>query len=376
MRQNVMGTRCYREKMLSVIAICYLPFYEQPANPRGDLKIASTDITARREALEHWLAGIDALDPESLASASEDASFRHYYRLNSGDTTRIVMDAPPEQEDCGPFIQIAGFLEQMGLNAPRILNTDLDLGFLLLTDLGSELYLTALRSDRSCADALYGDAIAALARMQSLGGEYQSELPPYDEALLAFELSLFHDWLCERHLKIEFTDADERHWQEVSRLLIDNALQQRKVFVHRDYHSRNLMVSNDNNPGILDFQDAVEGPLTYDLVSLLKDCYVSWPAEQVNTWAMQFYDRLDTDTKTRLRPAQFIRQFDMMGVQRHLKASGIFARLLHRDGKIGYMPDVPRTLEYIVTLGPAYKELGFLTELISERCLPALREQQ
>jgi aminoglycoside/choline kinase family phosphotransferase len=212
--------------------------------------------------------------------------------------------------------------------------------------------------------------------MQSLGGEYQSELPPYDEALLSFELSLFHDWLCGRHLKIEFTDADEQQWQEVSRLLIDNALQQQKVFVHRDYHSRNLMVCNDNNPGILDFQDAVEGPLAYDLVSLLKDCYVSWPAEQVSAWAMQFYDRLDKDTKTRLDAAQFIRQFDLMGVQRHLKASGIFARLLHRDGKTGYMPDVPRTLEYIAALGPAYKELRFLTELISERCLPALREQQ
>ncbi len=286
------------------------------------------------------------------------------------------MDAPPGQEDCGPFIQVAGFLERMGLNAPRVLNSNLELGFLLLTDLGSTLYLTELRQNPSCADNLYGDAISALARMRILGNEYQSELPPYDEKLLSFELSLFHDWLCERHLEIDFTDSDEQRWQEVSRLLIDSALQQAKVFVHRDYHSRNLMVTNDNNPGILDFQDAVEGPLTYDVVSLLKDCYVSWPPQQVNAWALQFYEQLDEKTKTQLGSAQFIRQFDLMGVQRHLKASGIFARLLHRDGKTGYMPDVPRTLEYIVGLESEYAELGFLTKLISERCLPALRQQQ
>jgi len=360
-----------------VISYCDLlpSILRRAFNPAWRVKIASTDITTRREALEHWLAGIDDLDPTTLASASEDASFRHYYRLKSGDTTRIVMDAPPEQEDCGPFIQIAGFLERMGLNAPRVLKSNLELGFLLLSDLGSTLYLTELRNDRSCAADLYGDAISALARMQNLGNEFQSELPPYDKALLSFELSLFHDWLCERHLNIKFTDSDEQQWQDVSRLLIDNALQQTKVFVHRDYHSRNLMVTGDNNPGILDFQDAVEGPLTYDLVSLLKDCYVSWPRQQVNTWALQFHGQLDDNTKMQLDSAKFMQQFDLMGVQRHLKAAGIFARLLHRDGKTGYMPDVPRTLEYIVALRSEYEELGFLTELISERCLPALREQ-
>ena len=289
--------------------------------------------------------------------------------------TRIVMDAPPEQEDCRPFIQIAGFLERMGLNAPRVLNSNLDLGFLLLTDLGSTLYLTELRADRSCADRLYGDAICALVRMQKLGGEYQSELPPYDEELLTFELSLFHDWLCERHLRVDFTKSDERRWQKICRLLVDNALRQEKVFVHRDYHSRNLLLTVDNNPGILDFQDAVEGPLTYDLVSLLKDCYVSWPAAQVKAWALKFYDQLDAELHAKLDAKQFMRQFSLMGVQRHLKASGIFARLLHRDGKTGYMPDVPRTLEYVVALGPEYEELSFLVEMISERCLPVLREQ-
>ncbi len=286
------------------------------------------------------------------------------------------MDAPPEQEDCRPFIQVAGFLERMGLNSPRVLASNLDHGFLLLTDLGSTLYLTELRNDRSCADSLYDDAISALVGMQKLGTDFQSQLPPYDEKLLAFELSLFHDWLCERHLHIEFTKSDEAQWQNCCQLLIENAIQQAKVFVHRDYHSRNLIVTNDNNPGILDFQDAVEGPLTYDLVSLLKDCYISWPPDEVKKWALQFYDQLDDRLIEQLDKRQFVRHFDLMGVQRHLKAAGIFARLLHRDGKTGYMPDVPRTLEYIVAIGPKYEEMTFLAKLISERCLPTLREQK
>lgn len=319
--------------------------------------------------LQGWLAGIDGLDPESLAPASEDASFRQYYRIDCGDTTRIIMDAPPAQEDCRPFLKVAAFLEGMGLNGPRILQADLDRGFLLLGDLGSTQYLTELRDDRSRADRLYGDAIATLARMQSAGKEYQGQLPPYDKALLSFELSLFHDWLCERHLKIEFSPSDEEKWQACCRLLIDNALRQTKVFVHRDYHSRNLMVTEVDNPGILDFQDAVEGPLTYDLVSLLKDCYIHWPEEQVYQWALEFYRQIDDGSDQ----DRFIRQFDLMGVQRHLKASGIFARLLHRDGKNGYMKDVPRTLEYIVALEDKYESLSFLVELIRQHCLPELR---
>jgi N-acetylmuramate 1-kinase len=337
-------------------------------------KITSTDSAARRKQLERWLAGIGGLDPVTLDSASEDASFRHYYRLRSNDTTRIVMDAPPEQENCGPFIRIAGFLERMDLNAPRVLASDLDLGFLLLSDLGSTLYLTELGNNCSSPDSLYGDALSALTRMQQLGTEFQSELPPYDEELLSFELSLFHDWLCERHLKIEFTKSDEEQWRKCSELLIENAIQQPQVFVHRDYHSRNLMVTKNNNPGILDFQDAVEGPVTYDLVSLLKDCYISWPSDQVRKWALKFYRQLDERIKTNLDPDKFLRQFDLMGVQRHLKAAGIFARLLHRDGKTGYMPDVPRTLEYIVALEERYEELTFLVELIEQRCLPNLKE--
>jgi aminoglycoside/choline kinase family phosphotransferase len=284
------------------------------------------------------------------------------------------MDAPPEQEDCKPFIRIAGYLEAMSLNAPQILEMNLDDGFLLLSDLGTKQYLQELQDNPESSKALYADALLALSKMQTEGAAFQSLLPPYDDTLLRFELSLFHDWLCEKHLGIEFSDEDETSWKATCDMLAANALDQPQVFVHRDYHSRNLMVTTENNPGILDFQDAVEGPLTYDLVSLLKDCYVRWPEEQVREWARDFYAASDSSIQDQLDVDQFIRYFELMGVQRHLKAAGIFARLYHRDGKATYMGDVPRTLGYIVEVGSRYKALGFLAQLISERCLPALQE--
>lgn len=282
------------------------------------------------------------------------------------------MDAPPEQEDSLPFLRVAGYLEAMQLNAPRIIEANLDDGFLLLSDLGSRQYLDALLEDPATAPQLYGDAIQALLTMQRRGAAYQSQLPPYDDALLRFELSLFHDWLCGTHLDIEFSDEAEQAWQDCCDLLLANALDQPQVFVHRDYHSRNLMLTAANNPGILDFQDAVEGPLTYDLVSLLKDCYVQWPAEQVWQWALEFFNGLEAAFRERIDEEQFRRYFELMGAQRHLKAAGIFARLGHRDGKLAYLTDVPRTLSYIVELGPRYPELGFVIELIESRVLPGM----
>ena len=284
------------------------------------------------------------------------------------------MDAPPEQEDCRPFIRVAGYLEAMSLNAPQILEMNLDDGFLLLSDLGTTQYLQKLQDDPESSKALYADALLALSKMQTEGAAFQSLLPPYDETLLRFELSLFHDWLCEKHLGIEFSDEDETSWKATCDMLVANALDQPQVFVHRDYHSRNLMVTSENNPGILDFQDAVEGPLTYDLVSLLKDCYVRWPEEQVHEWAHDFYAASDSSIQDRLDLDQFMRYFELMGVQRNLKAAGIFARLNHRDGKAEYMSDVPRTLGYIVELGSRYEALGFLAQLIGERCLPTLQK--
>ena len=282
------------------------------------------------------------------------------------------MDAPPEQEDCLPFVRIAGYLEAMQLNAPQVIEANLDDGFLLLTDLGSRQYLDALLDDTSRAPTLYADALQTLLAMQKRGSAYQSLLPPYDTELLCFELSLFHDWLCEHHLGMTWSADAETSWQACCDLLITNALDQPQVFVHRDYHSRNLMLTDTGNPGVLDFQDAVEGPLTYDLVSLLKDCYVKWPAEQIWKWAMDFYNGLAEDVREQLDVEQFRRYFDLMGVQRHLKAAGIFARLNHRDGKSAYLRDIPRALSYVVDLGPRYPELGFLTDLIKTRVLPGM----
>jgi aminoglycoside/choline kinase family phosphotransferase len=321
-----------------------------------------------------WLSNIDGfagVDPEP---ASADASFRRYFRLRAEQGSFIVMDAPPGQEDCTSFIRIAGYLEAMQLNAPRIIEADNEKGFLLLSDLGSNPYLMALTEKPESADALYGDAMCSLATLQSYGAVYQGSLPPYDDQLLRQELSLFHDWLCETHLGLKFSTDAEACWQMTCDTLVANALDQPQVFVHRDYHSRNLMLTEKDNPGILDFQDAVEGPLTYDLASLLKDCYVRWPAEKVRGWALAFYSALDEEFKKQLDSAAFLRHFELMGVQRHLKAAGIFARLNHRDGKPDYMADIPRTLSYIVEIGPAYEELEYIVTLISEQCLPALEK--
>ena len=292
--------------------------------------------------------------------------------MAKGGRSFIVMDAPPENEDCLPFLRVAGYLESMRLNAPRVLEVNLDDGFLLLSDLGSRPYLAELQQEPGAAQDLYHDAIEALLRLQRRGAAFQNHLPPYDETLLRFELSLFHDWLCGTHLGIEFTDDEEAWWQALCDRLVANAQDQPQVFVHRDYHSRNLMVTDENNPGILDFQDAVEGPLTYDLVSLLKDCYVKWPAGQVWEWALDFYRGLDAALRERIDEAQFRRYFELMGVQRHLKAAGIFARLNHRDGKPVYLGDVPRTLSYIVDVAPRYPELAQLVSLIEERVLPGM----
>ncbi len=282
------------------------------------------------------------------------------------------MDAPPAQEDCVPFVTIAGYLRDMGLNAPQVLASNLDAGFLLLSDLGTTQYLGELQLGSKRADSLYADAIGGLLKMQQAGVNWQGHLPPYSAELLAFELSLFHDWLCEKHLRIQFSATDEKAWKTCCDLLIESARAQKKVFVHRDYHSRNLMVTPTDNPGILDFQDAVEGPYTYDLVSLLKDCYVRWPAQQVRQWALTYYDQLNEEFRRDICETTFIADFELMGVQRHLKAAGIFARLLIRDGKPAYMQDVPLTLGYIVDAAAGDQRLKFLADLIRERCLPLL----
>ena len=334
--------------------------------------ISQDDAAAdtRLTALKDWINGIDQVAGCDPVPASADASFRRYFRLQNGGESFIAMDAPPPAENCLPFVKIAGYLEAMQLSAPRVIEADLDQGFLLLSDLGDEQYLDRLQREPDLADSLYGDAIEALLILQRRGEAYQSALPPYDETLLRFELSLFRDWLCGTHLQLTFSDDDETRWQTCCDVLVENALHQPQVFVHRDYHSRNLMVLDEGSPGILDFQDAVEGPFTYDLASLLKDCYISWPAERVRQWALMYYAKLSENTRQLVDEHQFCRYFELMGVQRQLKAAGIFCRLNYRDGKPAYLQDVPRTLAYIIELVGRYEELEFVINLIEEKILP------
>ena len=329
----------------------------------------------RLDLLRHWLEQGLGWHEVQLAPASADASFRRYFRVAGRDHgTVVAMDAPPGKEDVGPYLKVAGMLADIGVHAPRVLARNAEDGFLLLTDLGSLTYLADLAADAGRADALYRDALRALVRIQAGGARYAPDLPPYDERLLRFEMSLFTDWLLGRHLSLELSPAESAALATAFDTLVTNALEQPQVFVHRDYHSRNLMVCPDANPGILDFQDAMHGALTYDLVSLLRDCYVAWPQERVVGWALDFRRQLlaeglpagDDD-------AQFLRWFDLMGLQRHLKASGIFARLWHRDGKPGYLPDVPRTLGYIVQACSSHAEFRDLGALVSERVLPAVQ---
>lgn len=323
----------------------------------------------RFDRLKRWVRGLDGLSDAVPVPASVDASFRRYYRVKNAHSY-IVMDSPTGREDSLRFVRVAGYLESMGLNCPAILEADFDEGFLLVTDLGDTQYLQALNKRPDDAERLYADAIGALVRLQEYGGAYQDKLPPYDETLLRFELSLFRDWLCDTHLNLEFSAGDEADWQSCCDLLVDNALSQPTVFVHRDYHSRNLMVSATDNPGILDFQDALEGPCSYDLVSLLKDCYIRFTDDFVATHIADFMARRKLD----MSPERFRRHFDLTGAQRHLKACGIFARLHHRDGKPNYLRDIPRTLGYVVDVAKVYDEFAFLASLIDRRVLPRLAE--
>jgi len=327
----------------------------------------------RLALLRHWLEHGLGWSDTTLAPASADASFRRYFRVTRPGGTCIAMDAPPEKENVEPYIAVAGMLADIGVNAPHVLVRNASDGFLLLTDLGSVTYLADL-AERGRPGPLYADAIAALVRIQARGAVHAGNLPPYDEKLLRFEMSLFTDWLLARHLGLAPGQDEMRELAVVFDLLVDSALAQPRVFVHRDYHSRNLMVCDTGNPGILDFQDAVHGPLTYDLVSLLRDCYIEWPQPQVVEWALEFRRQaVAAGVDAGDSEARFLRWFDLMGVQRHLKASGIFARLWHRDGKPGYLPDVPRTLGYVVQACARHPDLAPLGTLVRDTILPRMQ---
>jgi aminoglycoside/choline kinase family phosphotransferase len=326
----------------------------------------------RLEQLKQWLESELEFRDYTINPASSDASFRRYFRVVHNGENFIVMDAPPEQEDSRPFIKISKLLFDAGLHVPEVIDNDLEQGFLLLSDLGSMPYLDAL--GESSVERLYGDALGALATLQTCATD---GLPAYDRDLLLREMELFREWLVEKHLGIALDAADNDMLDATFTLLADNALAQPQVFVHRDYHSRNLMVTRRNNPGILDFQDAVRGPVTYDLVSLLRDCYIEWPRTRVEEWALG-YRKLALQSgilrEEQEDPQQFLCWFDLMGAQRHLKAAGIFARLNHRDGKPGYLADIPRTLGYITGLSERHPGLAGLCAFIDNRVLARLRQ--
>ncbi len=326
-------------------------------------------MDARSTQLAQWLAGLGYRDYD-LAPASEDASFRRYLRLTTDGRSLIVMDAPPDKEACEPYVRVAAMLRAAGLSAPEVIAQDLSRGFLLLTDFGSTLYLSCL--DPASEAVLYADALDALLVMQ--GRIDGSGLPPYDEALLRREMDLFHDWFLGRLLEIELEPEQAAVWNEAMEVLIDNALAQPRVFVHRDYHSRNLMKLEAGNPGILDFQDAVYGPVTYDLVSLLRDCYIAWPPARVDQLALDYHARALDAGIVDVGAAQFLHWFNLTGAQRHLKAIGIFSRLWLRDGKRGYLADIPRTLTYLQQVSSDEMLLEGLAELIDALALPLRAE--
>lgn len=319
----------------------------------------------RLAALHDWLAprfGAVTLEP-----ASSDASFRRYFRFRHGDRSYVVMDAPPEQEDCRPFVDIAARLQRAGLHVPAILAEDLEYGFLLLGDLGNTVYLAALNDAN--ADALFADAIDALVTMQANADP--GDLPAYDRPLLLRELHLFVDWYLGRHLQIELDATEAADLAGVFEALITRAQAQPQVFVHRDYMPRNLMVSQPN-PGVLDFQDAVRGPVSYDPVCLFRDAFISWPAVRVSGWLHDYWQQGRTrGVPLPPRFEDFQVDVDWMGVQRHLKVLGIFARIRHRDGKPQYLDDAPRFFEYIMQVAPRYAELAPLAALFEKRILPA-----
>ena len=315
----------------------------------------------RKLQLEQWLGTVLPENDFTLSIASADASFRRYFRVHLQHKNLIAMDAPPEQESCQPFVEVAKLFLDNGLNVPQVLAQDVEQGFLLLTDLGDDTYLSKLNAGN--AQQLYGDATNALIKLQL--ASKPDVLPAYDEVLLNREMQLFPDWYIAKHLNVSLDDAQKNVLNNTFAILTKNILNQGQVYVHRDYHSRNLMVC-ENNPGILDFQDAVYGAVTYDLVSLLKDAYIGWEEAEMMDWVVRYWD----PAKKAGLPvpsdfSEFYRDFEWMGAQRHIKVLGIFARLSHRDGKHGYLNNMPLVMDYLRRVCGRYLELRPMLKLLN-----------
>ncbi len=316
----------------------------------------------QQQAIE-WLKTQFPNDTFTLAPASADASFRRYFRATfTNGSTKIIMDAPPQHEDCKPFLQVAKLFADAGTHTPHVYAQDLELGFLLLSDLGNTTYLQALTADN--APQLYSAATDALIKIQLASRE--NELPPYDEALLRRELNLFPDWYIAKHLGVTLTEKQQSKLAEVFTRIVANNLAQPKVYVHRDYHSRNLMVA-EPNPGIIDFQDAVYGPITYDLASLFKDAYIKWEEAEIMDWLIRYWEKArKAGLPAHADFGEFYRDYEMMGAQRHIKVLGIFARLCHRDGKDAYLKDMPLVMSYLRAACVRYIDLKPLLNILDE----------
>lgn len=333
----------------------------------------------RLSEARRWLAEDLKLPVNSLARASEDASFRRYFRAALPDgATRILMDAPPGLEDVEEFLRVTALLESCGVHVPHVHATDTGRGFVLLEDFGGTHMLTGLNAGLDPA-RLYSEALATLARLQLQGAAASQQLPAYDQAVLQREMQLMPEWFCARHLEMSLTARQRQVLEEAFGFLEREALSQPLVFVHRDYHSRNLMLLPERSPGVIDYQDALRGPVGYDLASILKDCYVAWPRARVEEWVDEFRALLVAGGEQGRHLAgssrgEFLRWFDLIGLQRHIKVLGIFARLYWRDGKPGYLADLPRTLAYVQEAAGRYGPLAPLARFVSEELAPRLPE--
>ena len=333
----------------------------------------------RLQRLTEWVRHIPGFDTASPEPVSGDASFRRYFRTwqESPGQPRapfILMDAPPEHEDCRPFVTIARHWRDQGINVPAIMAEDLENGFLLLEDFGDQLMLTTLTEGN--ADSLYQKALDELSRIGQIPEQPGHALPPYDAALLDREMALFTDWLLDKHLKVPLGNLERALLDTAFGLLKESALAQPRVTVHRDYHSRNLLIIPDRKqPGVIDFQDAERGPITYDVVSLLKDCYLRWPEDKVREWLEYFRITSLNAGLHRADPDTFRQWFELMGMQRHLKAAGIFARLAIRDGKTGYLADIPRTISYLRDASARQPALRHFHEWLCDVIIPAVEQR-
>jgi aminoglycoside/choline kinase family phosphotransferase len=326
--------------------------------------LSEKQLNHRFALLKNWLARIEPY--QDIIQIAGDASFRRYFRVSYKDKTLIAMDAPPKLEDSHAFVDISKLYEAKGLTVPHVIHVDLSLGFMLITDLADDLYLRVLTADN--ADKLYALAIDKLHIIQSIPQDNPYHFPPFSRDLLMEELKNFQYWYLETHLAISLNVKQTKLLVDTFELLVSSALEQPQVCIHRDYHSRNLMLLPNNDLGILDFQDALWGPLTYDLVSLIRDCYIDWPQEKVAQWMQQYYQQaLDRGTFKEVSYQQFKQWFDWMGIQRHLKAIFIFARKWHRDDNKDYLGDIPRALQYIKDIGRQYSQLSDFMGFFLER---------